>query len=50
MLPSQGIVHVLTRLLVFVVKNFLVDPQRTHEAQLIVPSFFLASLKLHTKR
>jgi hypothetical protein len=49
MLAHQGMVHVLTRLLVVVVKSFLVDYQRHHEAHLMMPSFFPASLKLHTE-
>src|SRR6185312_14749211 len=49
-LPSQRIVHVLARFLVIFVEHFLVDKQRRHEADLMVPSMFSASLGLLSKR
>ena len=54
-LRSQGFVQVLARLLIFqgtreIHKICLVDQQGTHEAHLMLSSFFLAYLNLHTTR
>ena len=49
-MTSQRIVHVLARFLVTFVDQFLVDLQTRHEADLMVPSMFSASLGLLSKR